>query len=371
MYDFSNESRWVRFWHEPLRAERLAAVRIFICLALLGDMLLQYIPHFADFFGPGGVAYEGLHDEWLLQQWRLTILFFSTDNLAVVGSVFAVWMAATVCLLVGYRTRLMNVVVWFLTICFINRNPIIKNGGDDVLCVTLFLLMMMPSGKAFSIDRLLWKRRAERKGERLPADWSTPHVPAWGVRVLQIQLCMIYLTTGLAKLRGVNLGAIETYFGDGWPEDLDFFGRVDYFFQFLGDFFNGTWYNGTSIYYVLNDVTMARVAWPENPLPVWAAVALSYFSVGWEILFTPLIFFRWTRRWMLWLGVLFHIGIYMMIEVGWFSFYTLSLYGAWIGGEFWDRRFRKSAVLPTPGKEPVHEKPVEPVPPPAPAVPVG
>ena len=70
----------------------------------------------------------------------------------------------------------------------------------------------------------------------------------------------------------------------------------------------------------------------------------TWISVAWEVLFTPLVMCRWTRKWALWFGVLFHMGIYLTIEVGWFGFYTMSLYGVWIPGEFWDR-WRK----PTPG----------------------
>src|SRR5262245_10239971 len=43
-------SRW-RWWTEPVRAERLAALRIGLALVLLLDILLTYLPHGRDFFG--------------------------------------------------------------------------------------------------------------------------------------------------------------------------------------------------------------------------------------------------------------------------------------------------------------------------------
>lgn len=311
---FAGESRWVRFWHEPVRAERLALVRILLAFALLTDQLLGYLPHLNEFFGPGGVAYAGLHDEWLLRQWYWTILFFNTDDMRIVGLLFAVWTALTFLFLIGWRTRLMNVLVWFLTICFITRNPTLKNTGDDVLSLGLFLLMFMPTGRALSLDRWLEKRRRLKRGLPLPADWHTPLVPAWGVRLLQIQLCVLYATTGLAKLRG--------------SLDWD---------QVIHGEFRGTWWEGHSIYYVLNDVTMARMSWVELPLPLWATYAMTWVTVWWEALFPLLVLWRRTRRWTLWMGVAVHLGIYLLIEVGWFSFYTLALYGVWVPGEFWDR----------------------------------
>ncbi len=317
-YSFENASWWTRFWHEPLRAERLALTRIFFALALLADQFLQYVPHFADLFGPHGIAFAGLQDEYLLSKWRLPILLLETDNLAILWPIFWVWVAATVALLVGWWSRLMAFVVWFLAVSFLYRNPFVKNGGDDILTAGLFLLMFTPLGRAFSIDAWLARRRQLAAGAS-PDDPSLarPTVPAWGVRLLQIQLGIIYLSTGLAKLHGD-------------PDNL----------------FDTTWWQGTSIHYVLNDLRMARIAYPQLPLPFWLTATITYVSVGFETLFVPLVMWRRTRKWALWFGVLFHIGIYLAIEVGWFSFYTVCLYGAWVPGEFWDRLFRRGRHVP-------------------------
>jgi hypothetical protein len=301
-------SWWVRFWHEPVRAEGLALMRILLGVALLTDQLFQYLPNMAEFFGPHGVAPQGLHDRSQLANWRWTVLLFNTDDLFVVHAVFWVWVAATACFTLGLCTRLMNVVVWFLTMCFIYRNPNILNGGDDTLGVALFLLMLAPTGRALSLDAVLRRR--------LGAPDVPAYVPPWSVRVLQVQLCMIYLSTGLIKLKGE--------WGLGEP------------FRFAG-----TWWDGTSIHHVLNLFTMSRWSFAQLPLPFWLTAALTYGCVWWEALFTPLVLFRWTRAVALWFGVLFHLGIYFTIEVGWFSFYMLPFYAVWIPDWFWKRRDRK------------------------------
>src|SRR5436309_2775139 len=71
---YEQYSVWTRFWHVPVRAERLAVTRILFGLALLTDQLFQYLPHFGEFFGPEGVAPAGLHDRWLLKNWHWRIL---------------------------------------------------------------------------------------------------------------------------------------------------------------------------------------------------------------------------------------------------------------------------------------------------------
>jgi hypothetical protein len=45
-----------------------------------------------------------------------------------------------------------------------------------------------------------------KRGLQLSPDWNSPTVPAWGACLLPIQLCVICLTTALAKLLGMKIG---------------------------------------------------------------------------------------------------------------------------------------------------------------------
>ena len=82
-------------------------------------------------------------------------------------------------------------------------------------------------------------------------------------------------------------------------------------------------------------------------------VPLAYFvwtffvAVWWETLFPLLVLWRPIRRWTLWFGVVFHLTIYLVLEVGWFSFYTLTLYGVWVPDSFWDRSRPDPSTTPT------------------------
>src|SRR5262249_53278841 len=87
-YDFTQASWWTRFGPEPVRAERLALVRIFFALALLADQFLQYVPRFVELFGAEGAGYAGLNDEDQLRRWRWTILLSGTDNLSLLWPAF-------------------------------------------------------------------------------------------------------------------------------------------------------------------------------------------------------------------------------------------------------------------------------------------
>jgi hypothetical protein len=65
--------------------------------------------------------------------------------------------------------------------------------------------------------------------------------------------------------------------------------------------------------------------------------------VWWEVSFPLLVLWRWTRKWALLYGILFHIGIFLTMAIGWFGFYMIDLYGVWAPDEFWERWDAKSA----------------------------
>jgi hypothetical protein len=293
-----SSSAWGRFWHAPVRAERLALMRILLGVALLGQQLLEYLPHLHEFFGPDGVGYAGLHDHAQLRSWQWPMLVFNTDDMRIVYAALGLWMAVTLAFTVGWHTRVANAGVWFLTLSFMARNPLILDGGDSTLQVGIFLLLLSPCGRALSVDA--WRRR--RRGLKV----GPVYTEAWPVRLIQIQLCVIYCTSGLAKWKGEG------------P-------------------FEGTWWDGTSIHNVLNDMMLNRWSYAALPVPLWITAPLTYLCVAWEVFFPLLVVFRPTRKWALLFGILFHLGIWVTVCIGWFSFYMLCFYAVWLPDELWQR----------------------------------
>jgi hypothetical protein len=314
-------SLWTQFWHVPVRAERLALMRILLALALLYDQLGQYLPILELAFGPHGIAPDGLHDAFQLERWRVSVLFFNTSDVELIRPFFWIWVVVNCLWLVGWQTRVMNVLLWLLTRMFHGLNPNLLNAGDGALVTGILLLMLAPSGRALSLDAWLRHRRTGQAGP--------DYTPAWPVRILQLQLCVIYLTTGLSKLIMVKFS---------WPED--------------GWWPEGTWWDGTSIHNVLNDIARSRWSYAELPLPFWITAIMTYSCVWWETLFSLLVLSRWTRRWALWFGICFHLGIWVMLEVSGFSMYMLAFYGVWVSDAFWNR-WRPAQAVEAPGV--VHE----------------
>lgn len=286
--------RWHRFWHAPIAAERLALVRIATAVALLSDILLQQLPFSAELFGAGGLQPNGYGQAALLHGWRWTAYFFTPSG-AWLGLWLAVWLASTLAACVGVRTRFVTVAAWLLTLAFFNRHYSMKNFGDSVLRFSTFLLMFAPCA-----DALSWDARRKFGGLR-----PTVHAP-WAVRVFQVQLCVMYASTAISKL----VGPITS-----------------------------TWYQGTSLHYALNDFVLARVSFASLPVPLWLTMPLSYLVLVWEVTFVPLVSWRRTRRWALGFGIVFHSVAFVALELGWFGFYVLAWYCAWIPDEWFTRVF--------------------------------
>lgn len=324
------------WWTDPLPAERLAALRIGVALVLLLDVLFTYLPHGRDYFGADSLGSPALFkwvfqpgkewnairtdpeqsggylerlrpiDEALNQCWRWSLLRDMEDP-AVIDAALGVWAVATVCLLIGCLTRLSAVTVWVLSTSFAHLNSYIDNAGDLVRGIILFYLVLCPCGAVWSIDaafkrRLGWLR-------------DPVQVYPWVVRLLFLQMILIYWCNGLYKLAGPD------------------------------------WRSGNALYYVLGDLTLTRWSYAQVPIPYLITRLMSWSVLVWEVVFPlpallPEIvsghgrFFNASRERMapflsvargvrtiaLLFGVAFHLGIGLSMELGGFVPYMLCLY---------------------------------------------
>ena len=114
---------------------------------------------------------------------------------------FDIWAASLACLTVGLCTRPASVIALLLTVSFHLRIVQTTNGGDSVARCGLFYLMLAPAGAVWSVDA--WVMRRWRAWRGAPPAPSPVLIPAWPVRLMQIQLCLIYFFTGLVKIADV------------------------------------------------------------------------------------------------------------------------------------------------------------------------
>jgi hypothetical protein len=285
-------SRW-RWWTEPVPAERLAALRIGLAAVLLLDLLTTYLPGLHDFFGPGSLGGPEVFPERAsagLWQWSLLA---GVESPWVLDAAFGLWVLAAITLLLGLGSRPSALVAWLLSLSFDHLNPEIVNAGDSLRGIILFYLMLTPCGAAWSLDA--WLRGRRHPGSRGQGIFIYP----WALRLLFVQMVWIYFSNGLHKVAGID------------------------------------WLVGTSLYYVLADLTLARWSYAAWPIPFFLTRLLSWAVLAWELLFPLLVLQRTARRLALGFGVAFHLGIWVSMELGGFPLYMLCLYLPLVPWERW------------------------------------
>ncbi|MDX1947894.1 MAG: HTTM domain-containing protein [Pirellulaceae bacterium] len=316
-------SGWNEFFHAPQDTRVCALVRIAYALVLLVNLAVLY-PDLALWFTDDGVLplqvsrEIGEPHQWsLLWPWPSTLAVVQVGYWLLVGHTFL--------LLVGLASRLNALAVLAWLISFQHRNPVILDGEDLVFRLLAFYLILMPCGRNWSVDAAVaaWWRKDRRQGsgvrrQETAADAvahstthhspltapavssslspvSSPLAPAFGLRLLQIQMAVIFFTAGLWKLGGEP------------------------------------WLNGTALYYVARmDDYFGRFPVPailfDTP---WIVALLTWAVVIAELAIPVLIWFRETRRLCLVAVVLFHLAnewtmhlflFHWIMLVGWLAF---------------------------------------------------
>jgi hypothetical protein len=276
-------ARWNVLWFRPVDARSLGAMRI-----ALGVLLIVFHvglwPRLDLFSAQGPVDLRALREGWSAERW--SYLDGLDDSQLVLAHVAALLVLLAFTL--GAATPLTSWLSLVILVAIWHRSPYIQNGGDRLLRIWAFYMALTPCGRALSVDAWLFGQRD-----------ACALVPAYGLRLVQLQTMVMYAYTGIMKLTG------------------------------------STWQRGTAIYYALSDGSFARfpelfdrvlATWPGQALTAVGTIA----TLAWEIGFVPLVLWRRTRWLALALGLMFHAGIFATMSVGIFSWASVWGYLAWI-----------------------------------------
>lgn len=229
---------------------------------------------------------------------RLNLFSLFPYSDAWVGAIFWSAMIAAILVAVGLLTRANSVLLFVCLTSIHERNLYINHGGDTFLRLAGFFLIFAPAGAALSLDRLIRIRRGKQ------SQTLEPQSP-WAQRMIQLQLSLIYLSTFLAKMKGVP------------------------------------WLQGTALFYVYHLDELRRFplpGWFFNPtilkLGSWSALVLE-FSLG------VLIWVKEFRYPLLALGILFHLWLEYSLNIPLFQWEILSAYVLFVDPKdlerFWGR----------------------------------
>ena len=275
-------SAWQRFWFEPEETSTLAIVRIaFGVLVFAWAVTLTHDA--APFFSDSGVLPDSSYDGRPSAVWTILDL---TDSEPAVALVIACLCTSSLFLIAGLFTRVASIVVFVCLVSLERRNPFVFNSGDGLLKVMSFYMVLAPAGASLSLDR--WRRAKD-------AFWEFPARAPWALRLMQIQLSVLYLSTVWTKLSG------------------------------------RTWNDGTAISYAARLEDLARFDLPHAIATSELIVNLmTYGTLAIEAAIGILVWNRTLRPWVLGLGVLLHLSIDLTIRVGFFSYGLFVLYLAFL-----------------------------------------
>jgi predicted DCC family thiol-disulfide oxidoreductase YuxK len=204
--------------------------------------------------------------------WFLDLVYVAAIGVAV-GFALGIW------------PRLTGACHWLMIWSLQERNPLITDGGDNIMRIVLLFLILVNTGSHFGVHSNRKPRWPAAARKLLAVTHNM------GVLLVIAQLGLLYASTGLYKTMGQ------------------------------------LWQNGTALYYILR---VDEFSWPaaaafvyQNP---YLVVAGTYGTVLFEIMFLPMLLNRWTRYLVIAAGVAFHAGIGLFMGLVTFAWSMLSIY---------------------------------------------
>ncbi len=269
---------WDRFWFAPQDLLGLASMRI----VLMSVMVYMY--------GLRQFSLDYYTDQsWIPRSKALLIFpdvirpafawFFWPDSMNM--PVHLVFVLLLVLLLFGIGGRFLMTLAWILNMGFLQRNFAINFGADILCSVMMFYLCFAQSCERLSVLNLLKNKKVFRSSDILSSVM---------IRMMQIQLCVIYAYTGFEKLKG------------------------------------GTWWDGTALWNVVANPQMMAfdMSFLRN-FPTFISI-MTFTTLIFEIYFTPAVMSKRMRPWLFLIGFGLHMGIALLMGLMPFSASMLAVY---------------------------------------------
>jgi len=283
---------WNRFWFTPGDPLPLAVIRI--CTgAILAWTSVVWLMDSDAFFGSRGWLVPS--EVWRMndQPWQWS-WYFAGSGPTPIRVLGGITLIAALLLTVGLATPAAALISLLGLVSAANRAPLNTFGLDDTLGMLLVGLAIGPAGSRLSLDARFFG---------VGQGASTRATVA--LRLIQIQLCVVYFFSGCGKLLGAS-----------WWEGV------------------ALWGVAANVQYRTLDITgLAR-----HPLLL---NALTLGTLFWEVAYAALVWPRLTRRLFLTMAVAVHLGIGLTMGMMEFGLAMIAANLAFVPAGLWQR------LLPT------------------------
>ena len=273
----------VRHWDEFFFAQRpvegIAFFRIF-WMALIFCYFLFDLSNIDDFYGPHSIlSLTTVKDRFSFIHANLFHLF--TPGPRVTYAIIFVYGISLICSILGFQTRIALTLSLICMTSLHQRNIWLLSSSELLMRAITLLLIFSPCGEALSLDSLFKRSSGKFLGRRLK--------PVWVLRLIQVQVSVIYLWTFWHKLKGE------------------------------------TWFDGSAVYYATRLEAMTNFTFPYLmdslfilKMATWGTLVLE-FSLG------ALIWVKEFRRPLILIGIFFHLGIEYFMSIPFFEWFMIAL----------------------------------------------
>lgn len=250
---------------------------------------------------------------------------------------FGAWAMVALALLVGYRTRLMTVLNYAIWLSVLHRNPFSLHAPDHVLLLLSFWVLFLPLDHHYTLQHWFAWRRQQGASDHATLCYTNREPAqttyAFPVRIIQLQIALIYCFTSYTKWQGLY------------------------------------WRTGEALFYTFQQQSFLSPVglWLSATAPLWLYHLLTWATLLIEAGFPLLVFLPvgqpWAKAVGLTLAASLHLGIAITMAIPDFSLVMVSSYLLFFEPEWvrWLERqgWRRLRLPPTalPGQ------PVTPVPP--------
>lgn len=275
--------RYLKYFYAILTQNRYFLIGSSLTRISFGLLITYfYLIHYSQrhfIWGPNGLQpHERLQEE-LAATNNISLYQFS-DSPLFFEIIFHLGLLVAIIFTLGYKGRMLSILNFIFTWSIQHANVIILDGGDNVMRIILFYLIFANTTAYFSIDVYRNKDQNIRNDINKPVTNSLHNL---AILASIIQVCFMYLTSGLHKVMGEM------------------------------------WQNGTSLYYILQV--------NEYTHPVFKDLILSsdillligaYSAIFIQISYPFLLLNRYTKYIAIISVILLHTGI--AIVMGLFTF---------------------------------------------------
>jgi predicted DCC family thiol-disulfide oxidoreductase YuxK len=290
---------WEEFFFTPTSPATVGWVRIFFGILALAWGWLN-LPDLEAYFGPYGMLSPETQSQ-VVPGPRIQLLALAPYSVTWLYVFFWFYMLGALFLTLGLLSRAASVVVFLGIVTFSHRNPFVLNSGDTLLRAIFFFMMFLPTGAAYSLDRLIAVARARKT---LDHEVIVP----WALRLIQIQLCICYLATALWKTGG------------------------------------STWWDGTALYYAVNLYDFQRITIPHLFDSLWAIKLFTWSTLALEIALPLLLWVPRLRYPLIASAIAFHLGIELTMNIPLFEFVMIGALLSFVLPEDFSRVSHRFAI---------------------------